>query len=727
MAEKIVSPGVFTRENDLSQVQAGVEAIGAAVVGPTARGPVLMPKKITSYAEYVECFGEAYESGSSTYQFFTSVAAKEYLKHNAPLTVVRVAGDGYAKASSSFSGSGAGLQDGIPTTGSGDGAAAAGAVATGSFNASIESFTTVDSEFQFNVAGTAFRFLPSDPNATPTDASPIFYFPTGSDVNSSVDQLQIAVNAAAIGVEISSSDAKVDVSASAAGVAGNSITVESGSGVTAATLLDTLEGGINAVNDFTSSFKIKTLGEGTNLNSAGGNEGVNGVLTNGSKHNFRWEITSANKAKGTFNLLVRRGDDTHKRKTILEQFTGLTMDPNSPNYIGQRIGTQEHTVKGNATEGFYLSPNGSYPNRSKYIFVDEASIQNIPNYLDENGTIQDAAAALTASSFPKNCSGSFAGGLDGDLTHPMKFYNDIEATNVQGLNPQVSTKGGDAYKKALGLLTNPDEFDINVISTPGLVREAAGNTTTIIDTSMVEACENRGDCIAVVDPVFWDKNIADATAQADALDSSYAAMYWPWIQIPNTVLGNYIWVPQSTVIPAIYAQSDALAHEWFAPAGLNRGGIEIAIQAERKLTHANRDTLYEANVNPVATFPGEGVVVFGQKTLQKKLSALDRVNVRRLLINLKKFIAGVSKFLVFENNTAATRNRFLAQVEPYMQTVQEQQGLFAFRVQMDDNNNTPDVIDRNQMRGAIFLQPAKAAEFIIIDFNIMPTGATFDD
>ena len=600
MAEKIVSPGVFTRENDLSFVQAGVEAIGGAIVGPTARGPALVPTKVNSYAEYLDIFGEAYESGSSTYQFFTSIAAKEYLKHNAPLTIVRVMGDSYFKASASFSGSTQAETNGVP---------------------SVEEKLTGGSEI---------------------------------------------------------------------------------------------------------AFQIKTRGEGANLNSIGGNTpGTNQVLESGSANNFRWEIASSNTAKGTFNLLIRRGDDTIKRKVILEQFTGLTMDPNDANYIGKRVGTQELTAKGDASTGYYLQPTGSFPNRSKYIFIPEDSIANIPNYLDENGTITTTAAAASGAKFPGDSSGSFVGGAD-DYQHPMKFYDDISDSNIQGLVPNTAAQGKNAYTTALGLLANPDEYDINLTATPGLVHE--GNyASDLLDTSLIEACENRGDCMAIVDPVYCFKGITDATAEADKVDSSYAAMYWPWVQIPNTVLGNYIWVPQSTLLPAIYAQSDKLAHEWFAPAGLNRGGIEIAIQAERKLTHANRDTLYEANVNPIATFPGEGVVVFGQKTLQKKASALDRVNVRRLLINLKKFVAGVSKFLVFENNTAATRQRFLAQVEPYMQTVQEQQGLFAFRVQMDDANNTPDVIDRNQMKGAIFLQPAKAAEFIIIDFNIMPTGATFDD
>ena len=148
-------------------------------------------------------------------------------------------------------------------------------------------------------------------------------------------------------------------------------------------------------------------------------------------------------------------------------------------------------------------------------------------------------------------------------------------------------------------------------------------------------------------------------------------------------------------------------------------------QAERKLTNANRDTLYTGKVNPIATFPGQGIVVFGQKTLQTKASALDRVNVRRLLITLKNYISQIADTLVFEQNTAATRNTFLSQVNPYLESVQQRQGLYAFKVVMDNTNNTPDVIDRNELIGAVYLQPTKTAEFIYIDFNILPTGATF--
>jgi hypothetical protein len=248
-----------------------------------------------------------------------------------------------------------------------------------------------------------------------------------------------------------------------------------------------------------------------------------------------------------------------------------------------------------------------------------------------------------------------------------------------------------------------------------------------VASKVIDVCEDRGDCFAILDPVEYGKNVVDATTQAETRDSNYAAMYWPWIKVPDNQTGTQRWVPPSVALGGIYAFNDKVAHPWFAPAGLNRGGIDTAIQAERKLTQADRDSLYDSNVNPIATFPGQGVTVFGQKTLQKKSSALDRINVRRLLIKVKKFIASSSRFLVFEQNTAATRRRFLGIVNPYLENVQSQSGLNAFRVVMDETNNTPDTIDRNQLIGQLFLQPTRTAEFIVLDFTIQPTGASFPE
>ena len=269
-------------------------------------------------------------------------------------------------------------------------------------------------------------------------------------------------------------------------------------------------------------------------------------------------------------------------------------------------------------------------------------------------------------------------------------------------------------------MANVDDYQYNVISVPGLTNQI---TSTPI-TSIVNNTIARGDSIAVIDLVRYNQMIATVVSQASGFDSSYAATYWPWVQTIDPNTGQMVFVPPSTFIPGVYAFTDA-SDPWFAPAGINRGGMGQVVKAERKLTSTNRDTLYEANVNPIATFPGQGVVVFGQKTLQKAASALDRVNVRRLLITLKDYISQISDNLVFEQNTIATRQNFLTQVNPYLESVQQRQGLYAFKVVMDESNNTPDVIDRNELIGQIFLQPTKTAEFIILDFNVLPTGATF--
>jgi len=248
-----------------------------------------------------------------------------------------------------------------------------------------------------------------------------------------------------------------------------------------------------------------------------------------------------------------------------------------------------------------------------------------------------------------------------------------------------------------------------------------------VTNRMIEVAEDRGDTFAVIDPVVQGSTLAAAVAAVDGLNSSYAATYWPWVKVVNPNTNKPTWVPPSVVVPQVIAFSDSVSYEWFAPAGLNRGGIGSAVDVEYKLSKSKRDTLYQANINPIATFPNQGICIWGQKTLQSTSSALDRINVRRLLIALKKFIASSSRYLTFDNNTDETRQKFISVVTPYLQSVQQRQGIYAFRVVMDETNNTPDVIDRNILYGQIYIQPARAAEFIVLDFNILPTGASFDN
>jgi phage tail sheath protein FI len=371
------------------------------------------------------------------------------------------------------------------------------------------------------------------------------------------------------------------------------------------------------------------------------------------------------------------------------------------------------------TQNYNASTNqieisGSYPNRSAYVRVKSVLLPT-PNYFSNAGVAQ----TFYTASLPLSFSGSF-GYATGDLftNGQTAFYNQITAATpgnyVQGI-PSAS------YNNMIALMSNSDDYKFNVLLAPGLFN----NLQTSQITSIINNTQNRGDNIFVLDLVAYDGLISDAVAQAATRNTSYAASYWPWVQTQDPDSGQNVWVPASTMIGGVYAYNDTVAEPWFAPAGINRGGLSTVIRAAQKLSQSNRDTLYTGKVNPIATFPGTGVVVYGQKTLQTASSALDRVNVRRLLIALKSYISQVAQNLVFEQNSIATRNQFLSQVNPYLESVQQRQGLYAFRVIMDDSNNTPDVIDRNELIGQIYIQPTKTAEFIYLDFNILPTGATF--
>jgi phage tail sheath protein FI len=573
MAETLLSPGVLARENDQSFIQGQPAERGAAIIGPTVKGPVEIPTIVSSFSEFNTIFGGALESGSSVYSYFTSIAANNYFQNGGTsLLVTRVTSGSFTPATSSL-------------------------------------------------------------------------IPTGS-------------GGPTLGL---------------------------------------------------SPFVLETISEGEIMNSDS-TEGTSGILPSGSSDNIRWEIPSVNTSSGTFSLLIRRGDDNNNQKVVLESYNNLSLDPYSSNYISKVIGDVDHTLVNDGSD-YYIQESGSYANASKYVRVKQVN-HNTPKYFDNVGTAKNEFTG----SLPAVSSGSFGDGTGSNIpaSRAANFYNTISTSDSQGLI-------GTDYTNAISLLANSDEYKYNIIVAPGLLKsEHSAQITNIVNNTIA-----RGDALSVVDLVKYNIGISTVVTQAAGFDSSYAATYWPWLQTIDPNTGEQVWVPASTMIPGVFAFTDASSDPWFAPAGITRGGLGQVIRAERKLTASNRDTLYEANVNPIATFPQSGVVVFGQKTLQKRASALDRVNVRRLLIALKSYISQIADNLVFEQNTAATRNNFLSQVNPYLESVQQRQGLFAFKVVMDDTNNTPDVVDRNELIGQIFLQPTRTAEFIILDFNVLPTGATF--
>ena len=589
MAESIISPGVFQRENDISFVQPAPIAAGAAFIGPTVKGPIEIPTIVTSYNNYLRIFGDTFISASTSYEYLTSLAVKSYFSQGGQTALIT------------------------------------------------------------RVANTAANY---------------------------------------------STAANTWISASAT------------------------TGALTGSQPFT----LETLGRGAMYNSATSSThpigssatylNSDGSLISGSVDNVRWEISNINNNLGTFTVSVRQGNDNDNNKTVLETFNNVSLDPNSDNYIASVIGDQVQTF---ATDGtsYYLNATGSYQNRSNYVRVSAVNHRTI-NYLANDGTTinRDANGVNYSGSLPIAQSGSFFRAT-GTIANGANYFSAINSSNTQGL-------AASDYTNAVRLLSNKDDYQFNIIAAPGLTY---ANTSTQLD-SIVSLAESRGDCIAVIDLVNYDSTLGGVTDKAKALNTSYGASYWPWLQM-RSATGRNEWCPASVVIPGVYAFTDAAAAPWFAPAGLVRGGIPGVIQTERKLSKSDRDSLYGGKVNPIATFPGTGISIMGQKTLQSKASALDRVNVRRLLIDLKKFIGDQAKNLVFEQNTISTRNRFLAAVNPYLESVVQRQGLYAYRVIMDDTNNTADVVDRNQLVGQIYIQPAKTIEFVVLDFVIEPTGVTF--
>ena len=466
----------------------------------------------------------------------------------------------------------------------------------------------------------------------------------------------------------------------------------------------------------TNVFVLETLAEGEILNSVGPT-GSNGTLLSGSANNYRWQIVSPDTTSGTFTLLIRQGNDSDNSLSILETWSNLSLDPFAPNYIEKAIGNQiENVAFDSSTSEYYIQLSGSYVNKSNYVRIKQVN-QTTPDYFDNVGNPKNEFTG----SIPTTSSGVFGDGKGKNTPTGIAgaYYENISNANIQGISSS-------AYVESISLLANKDAYNYNFITAPGLIGDSTNYASHYpVVNQLITMVQGRGDTMAIIDVVGYGSNIIPVTTNAANFDTSYAATYWPWLKTIDPNSGTQVWVPASTMVPSVYAFNDNVAAPWFAPAGINRGIIPTAVQTERVLTQANRDLLYQKNVNAIATFPNTGVVVFGQKTLQKRSSALDRVNVRRLLIELKNYITQVADTFVFEQNDTVTRNNFLGIVNPYLATVQQRQGLTAFRVVMDETNNPPSVVDQNQLIGQIYLQPTRTVEFIILDFNILPTGATF--
>ena len=830
MAERIVSPGVFTRERDLSFLPVGIGEIGAAIIGPTLRGPSFVPTVVRSFQEFQTIFGGYSED------YYTSFTVREYLRSAGSVTIVKVGQlGGYTAGSVNLVVSGsnptaasANFPDTVVATFA---PSALNNSGLGSLSGSVGGDTTAAS-FTLDLAGT---------NATASiTGQSIIEGGTGALFSDAVgdEPLQPSIGSTAAPAytykhfksSISASKANGYVNAdSVVSLELQSSGLDFGGGSTTVnetTYVTTITGNKDAQAARTPFIQSQKVG-GSVTNLFRVYQRVDGAASNlyyvviSDVKRPQKSNSSEDFAQFTLELYDAAGG------SLEGPYNNLNLDPASPNFVAKVIGDQFQTV----TEAGEVVTHGEYANRSERIrigdfdektftgapalqpmgfaavlepivatatvptgsFNHEQIKSTIPNTYNESvpygwkisreyftdeeldtnyqyhsaipnganngnnvafsledmqgfgvdGSIEDqkftnfvtrgadasspngATLTISASAQQLKFAVPFQQGFDGvNPSVEPKTGGDITASNVMGFDCSSSTSSGSvAYKRAIDTVSNPDEIDINMLVTPGIIH----SLHPVVTNHAMDKVEARADAFYVMDSAAWGDNVATAVDNVKTLDTNYVATYYPWVKIDNPDTNKGIWVPPSVLIPGVIAFTDSVAHEWFAPAGLNRGGLSSARIAKKKLTHTDRDTLYEARINPIATFPGQGVVVFGQKTLQARPSALDRINVRRLLIRLKKFIASSSRFLVFEQNDSSTRARFLNIVNPFLESVQSNSGLSAFKVVMDDSNNTPDVIDRNQLVGQIFIQPTRTAEFIVLDFTVLPTGAAFPE
>ena len=831
MAERIVSPGVFTRERDLSFLPQGISEIGAAIIGPTEKGPSFVPTIVRSFEEFEKIFG-SYNSA-----YYTPYTVKEYLSSAGTVTIVKV-----------------GYLGGYKVTG---------------FNLIVSgSPTHLGADGKMVVA----TFLPAVNNsngagdisgsvAYPASASNFTLNIDGSNSSSIVSSITLVEKGSAVGLENAASNyiLKVMPTDPNAQLIGSteapaymykffrsSVSASFSSGLLAADSKVFTERSSNNY-DFSTGAETVSTTDGNYISSITGNSSVSSGRTpyvhsqkiGGTTTNLFRIYTRADGTQTNGHYIVVRdikrpqGSNSSPdfadfgmalydtSGNLLENWSNLNMDPDSPNYLVKVIGDMFQIVNNDCEITSYVD----YPNLSRYIRIGDhkektfrankelqpmgfAAVYDVivsSNYVptasfaytqtydgatgessiykeelpygfkinpkynqDELATnlaylspvpynetvgsnvsmsLEDMYGWGTAASSEYSRYTNFAiatskltisqsvqqlkfavpfqYGFDGNNPAAVKYTGtSISSTNTMGFDCSTTIASGSvAYKRAINAVANPDEYDINMLVTPGVIHKHH----PVVTNHAIDKVEARADAFYVMDSADIDDNVATAVNNIVNLDTNYVATYYPWVKMDDPAGTGQVWVPPSVVIPGVIAFTDRVAHEWFAPAGLTRGGLTNVRLTKKKLTHTDRDTLYEGRVNPIASFPGQGVVVFGQKTLQSKPSALDRINVRRLLIKLKKFIASSSRFLVFEQNDSSTRARFMNIVNPFLESVQANSGLSAFKIVMDESNNTPDVIDRNQLVGQIFIQPTRTAEFIVLDFTVLPTGAAFPE
>jgi hypothetical protein len=766
MARKFVSPGVFTSELDRSYLAQGVAAIGAAVVGRSLKGPAFAPTPLGDFNEFSARFGDVNASLQAPY------ALKNYLKNSSAGTFVRVLGsrDGQAALTNGWNhkiyaivatGSDTLAQIHVLSgtiftfTGDAGGATYSFSGTSGPFAAGVLTGT-----LSFNSANT--NYLENVLNFDPTKANQYghyvykFFKWAGSGSGGAYATASISgVVAATTSFDFDYSEAATPwvlnqygdqlfklytISDGAAANTDIKVTITNikKSSYPSITPYGTFDVVIRGFSDTDNRPQIRETFSALTLDPTSPNylprmigdqyvqwdstlrkNVVYGTYKNRSKYVFLelgngdfaddslpwghsgYAENQTTVGSASYQQVPYVSDNLDSQSSVIPTYWGLDF---AAARVADRLKALAHTSLtsiatssvGRTFSLLHVSGTSSAVGTTYYVY-NTGSSAGVPTTASHDG--------FTVA---------FAGGFDGwDLTsvNPTPTGS-IPAAHVATLS----------YKLAVDALSNPDEVDLNLLALPGITENSiVGYAQTM--------CNNRADCLFIMDIAGTSVSNAISTLNNRGLDDNYATTYYPDLRYADDVNGVLVRVKPSVAVLGAYAFSDRVGQVFFAPAGLNRGGLGAfgIVDVCDRLTYQDRNDLYDARINPIAFFPNEGIVVFGQKTLQARPSALDRVNVRRLLIHAKKLIASAAKYLLFEPNNPSTWDRFLRTVNPILEKIRYDQGLERFKIVMDSTVNTPDLIDRNVMTGKIFLQPTKAAEFIDLGFIISASGVSFEE
>lgn len=750
MTEQILSPDVYLSESDKSYTPAGPAVTGIAIVGPTAKGAAFIPTDVTSFPDFTTKFGA--DNGTS----YVPQSVYYYLQAGSTAKITRILGNGgwvynAAKPLAAIVSGSTIVTVLYPTLNNN--------IATTSLNSASLGASNSLKALKLTIAGTSLTSSVVTASMLPTDYNYITkVLGTAQNFNQNSAFPYLLFNN-----YVSSSIGNGSYASAIASLVSTS---------TSCTFTSSNYTGYDhGVTPWVYS------GAGTNM--FGFHHLSDGFATNSDiKVSISNIIVSSNNQSvyTTFNVLVRAYGDTDKNPTILEQYIGATLDPTSANFLPLMIGDKYQTYNSALAK---VVENGNYDNISSYIRVElDPSVTNgaiHPNLAPAGFRAMYEVIAgfgsnrLPAVTYVSSNTGSYVysgfdctntdnlnynapvpleavtgsnvdfalPATDNKFTMTMQYGSDginfstptnidsaisANGTNVFGYDLSTSTSGGtQAYELALNILSNKELYSFNLLSLPGVIEQYHSAVTSYAQ-SMVES---RADSVYIRDLTGVNETTATAVSVAAGLDSSYSSTYYPWVKVKSISTNQFIFVPPSVIVPQAYAYNDSVAADWFAPAGLNRGVLAGAIDTKNRLVKTERDALYSARINPICKFPTSGVVIWGQKTLQVQDTMLNRINVRRLLIDVKNYIGGTALNYVFEQNTTTTRNNLINAITPYLENIQNRQGLYAFKVQIDETLNTADVVDRNILQGKIFLSPTPDIEFVLLEFDVMPTGITF--